>query len=94
MGLLRLDDSQEIRDTFVMMMEVIGTPFRSDNFRWENCGMMKQIHGKSLKFGFATKFRPPPPDIIFLNRRIAGTQLILEKLGPTLNPPSIVEKYL
>ena len=84
MGLVLSSDSVEAQDSFVRMMTLTAEPFQHHSYEWRNCGLSKRLRDEVMRFSAATRLRPPPSEILFLNRRILGGQLLLEKLGPTV----------
>jgi len=90
MNLLLPDDSQEARDSFVQMMAVTCEPFAHNYFSWNGCQLTNRLKDKILSYAKATLLRPPPAELMFLNRRILGTQMILENLGPTIFARKVV----
>ena len=90
MNLLFKTDSEETRESFVHMMAITCEPFTHNYFDWKNCDLTKRLKTKILSFARATSLRPPPAELMFLNRRILGTQLIMESLGPRIRARDIV----
>ena len=90
MNLLFKTDSEEARESFVHMMAITCEPFTHNYFDWKNCDLTKRLKTKILSFARATSLRPPPAELMFLNRRILGTQLIMESLGPRIRARDIV----
>jgi len=90
MSLLFETDSEEARDSFVQMMAITCEPFAHNYFDWKECDLTKRLKAKLLSFARTTALRPPPAELMFLNRRILGTQLIMENLGPRVQAREIV----
>lgn len=90
MSLLFSTDSNEARDSFVQMMAITCEPFAHNYFDWKNCDLTQRLKTKILTFARTTALRPPPAELMFLNRRILGTQLIMENLGPMVKAREIV----
>ena len=90
MNLLFKTDSEEARESFVHMMAITCEPFTHNYFDWKNCDLTKRLKTKILSFARATSLRPPQAELMFLNRRILGTQLIMESLGPRIRARDIV----
>ena len=85
MKLLFDSDSEQAQDSFVQMMAVTCEPFVHQFFSWKECQLTQRLKSKILDFAKATLLRPPPAELMFLNRRILGTQMLLENLGPTIH---------
>lgn len=90
MNLLQGTDSDQARDSFVQMMAVTCEPFVHNYFSWKECHLTQRLKGKILDFAKATLLRPPPAELMFLNRRILGTQMLLENLGPTVRAREVI----
>ncbi|MEY4063831.1 MAG: hypothetical protein RIR26_39, partial [Pseudomonadota bacterium] len=87
-------DSDEAKDAFVQMMAVTCEPFEHNFFSWKECQLTRRLKEKVLRFAKETLLRPPPAELMFLNRRILGTQMILENLGPTIFAREIIFKRM
>jgi aarF domain-containing kinase len=92
MQLLLTDDSNDARDAFVQMMAITCEPFVHNYFSWKECHLTRRLKDKILGFAKATLLRPPPAELMFLNRRILGTQMLLENLGPTVRAREVILK--
>lgn len=90
LGFIYEKDSSAIKQKFLEVMQLVSEPFEQGEYSWENCRLIKRINEKSLKLAMMTRFRPPPSEVIFLNRRIAGNQLLMESLGPTFDAEEVV----
>lgn len=92
MQLLFTTDSEEARDAFVQMMAITCEPFVHNYFSWKECHLTRRLKDKILSFAKSTLLRPPPAELMFLNRRIVGTQMLLENLGPTVRAREVILK--
>jgi aarF domain-containing kinase len=50
-------------------------------YDWKEAHMFKRLNIETVKFAAHTKFRTPDAQILFMNRRLIGNLLIMEKLG-------------
>lgn len=94
MGFLNRTDPHEARESFIKVMKIVIEPFLSESYSWQNCNQMKKINLESLNFMRITKFRTPSPEMIYINRRLGGNLLILEKLGATIFAKDILSNIL
>lgn len=94
MGLLLETDDVQTRDAFSNLMALASEPFTHNFYCWKECTLAQRLKEASVQFAIKMKFRPPPPALVFLNRRFLGTQLLLEKLGPTLRAREILGQYM
>lgn len=92
-GFLQRSDNETIRDSFMQMMKLIGEPFKNEAYSWRDCGLAKRVREEAMRYGVLTKFRAPPSEIVFVNRRVLGTQLMLENIGPTFQARAVAERY-
>ncbi|WP_186645185.1 ABC1 kinase family protein [Fluviispira vulneris] len=84
MGFLFTDDSNEIKESFLRIMQLAMEPFIHESYSWRNCDMLKRINSESFHLMKLTKFRAPASEIIFMNRRLGGNLIMMEKLGATV----------
>lgn len=94
LDLVKREDSEHVWDSYKRMTRLVSEPFRTETYNWKNCGLAKRAREEGMRFGMVTKLRPPPAEIVFLHRRVLGTQLLLENIGCNLNAREIVKKYL
>lgn len=94
MQLILDSDNDAARDAFVQMMALTCEPFIHNSFQWKDCQLTRRLKEKVLSFAKATLLRPPPAELMFLNRRILGTQMLLENLGPTVHARDIILTHL
>lgn len=93
-GYITEKDSREAQDSFVKLMAFVSEPFYHGTFCWKNTDLSKRIKDESLRYARHTFLRPPPEDLIFLNRRILGTEMFLERLGPVVPARSYFEEIV
>lgn len=55
---------------------------------------IKRTHVESIHYMKHTKFRPPNPEVIFINRRLGGNLLIMERLGATVFAKEVLNQIL
>lgn len=94
MGLLRPDDAPAARDAFVRMMAISTEPFLYGEFDFKGADLVARIKRESLTFVRGVGVRPPPPGLVFPNRRIVGTQMLLERLGGRFNARALLLRYI
>jgi hypothetical protein len=75
-------------------MQIVLEPFATDNYCWLNCELTKRVNIESMVYMKQTKFRAPNGEVLFLNRRLAGNVLMLEKLGATFPAREILLQLL
>lgn len=94
MGFLNRGDSHEAKESFIKVIDIAIEPFLSNSYSWKDCHQLKRTHLESLNFMRHTKFRSPTPEMIFINRRLGGNLLIMEKLGATVFAKDILCRIL
>jgi aarF domain-containing kinase len=94
LGLLKSTDSEKAMDYFTSMMAIANEPFEHFEYSWKNSDVLKRANVIGTKFVFEVKFRAPPPEFIFINRRIIGLQLTLEKLGSKINAKGLLKGFV
>jgi aarF domain-containing kinase len=88
--ILHPQDCEETKKSFLKMMQIASEPFIQKQYCWRQAQQLSRIHKESLNFMKLTKFRPPQAEILFINRRLGGNLLILEKLGATLSAQNVL----
>lgn len=105
---IREEDSDELKQIFTELCFMIAEPFytastpgvRSDlfeadgSYRWGDSDLSKRVARKGAEFVFTLKLRPPPREVIFLDRKMGGVFVFLSVLKVRLNGPSIAKKYI
>ena len=94
MGFLTRHDSLVAKESFLKIMNVVLEPFSTAHYSWKNCQLSKRTNLESLTFMKQTNYRPPTPEIIFMNRRLGGNLLIMEELGATVSAKEILYRIL
>jgi aarF domain-containing kinase len=94
MGFLKPSDSQAGRDAFVSMLAIATEPFEHGEFDFGTAKLVARMRGLGVTFVREVGFRPPPPEIVFLNRRILGTQLKLERLAASFDARAVLMPHL
>lgn len=94
MGFLKPTDTPAGRDAFVAMLAIATEPFEHGEFDFGTGKLVARTRGLGLTFVREVGFRPPPPEIVFLNRRILGTQMTLERLGARFDARSVLMPHL
>ena len=66
----------------------------SNCYDWSNTDLVDRLHEKTKNAVFTFKLRPPPREMVFLNRKLIGTYFMIRALGIKFGPREILEKYL
>ncbi len=83
MGFLRPEDSLEMRRAYSELVFLITEPFfdsGEEPYDWAESDLPRRVAALGAKFGFTSGFRAPPPEIVFLDRKLGGMFVLLSKL--------------
>ncbi|APJ04102.1 ABC1 kinase family protein [Silvanigrella aquatica] len=94
MGFLSRGDQPEAKESFLRAMDIAIEPFLNEKYSWKDANQLKRTHAESVDFMRSTKFRAPSPEVLFINRRLAGNLLIMESLGATVFAREILNRIL
>jgi aarF domain-containing kinase len=94
LGYIETGDTDEVRDSFVRIIQLVLEPFLNDTYSWLDCSLTKRIHAESFVFMKQTKYRAPSGEILFMNRRLAGNLMMMEKLAPSFAAREIFLRLL
>ena len=95
MGFLRADDSKELIDMHYELAKMFMEPFeKNEPYKWAENDLPLRIRKFMMKFILAFKLRPPPREIIFLNRKIAGIYFFASAIKAEFNPRPILESFM
>jgi aarF domain-containing kinase len=74
-------ESQEVKAIYLDMMEILAAPFRqAEPFDFSNKQFFEDSKNLSWKLSKACRFSPPPKDLLFLHRKLAGVFGIVKRL--------------
>ena len=97
--MLRPKLPQEIYDGYALACRTLVEPFNDHardgtpkallnergEYRWRGSDMLGRASAATARNAMTVHFRLPPPELVFLNRRLMGTFLMLGALGAELN---------
>ena len=95
MGFLKDEDPAELEQVFVDLCELVTEPFLGQepyDFGKSDLPMRAIKKGSELALKF--KLRPPPPELVFLDRKMGGVYTFLKVLDTRFPGGHLVEKYL
>lgn len=97
MELIRETDSEKAHAQFVelclLMMEPSNRP-ADEAYPWGKSDLAKRMMVQGSKFAFEFKLRPPPREMLFINRKTGGVFFFLSMLNAEFNPAPLLRKYL
>ncbi len=63
-------------------------------YRWGESDLPQRVTRKGGLLAFASRFRSPPREIVFLDRKLAGIFIFLSVLKVQINGQALIRKYL
>jgi len=95
-GFLEASDDPEARDAVVGLIELATEPFRHPGpYDFSASDVPARIRGESMNLVFDRRFwRPPPPQTIFLQRKLGGTFLLCMRLRARFDARALLEEAL
>jgi predicted unusual protein kinase regulating ubiquinone biosynthesis (AarF/ABC1/UbiB family) len=88
------DTEEQARHLFELVLLSLEPFRRPGTFSWAESDLPARIRERMPAFVRAFKFRPPPKEVLFLNRKIGGVYQFLAKLGSRFEPQKELELYL
>jgi aarF domain-containing kinase len=74
-------ESNEAKQIYLEMMDYLSEPFRTESFfDFSDKDFFTQSRDLSIKMSMKCRYSPPPKDLIFLHRKLAGIFIFLKKL--------------
>lgn len=106
-GFLLESDDNHARELFInIVMEASeafekkyhNTEWEQGNFEhcypWDDTDLVGRLHEKTRDAVFTFKLRPPPREMVFINRKLVGTYFMIRRLGIKFGPREIMSRYL
>jgi aarF domain-containing kinase len=94
MGFVPEHLSNDARVSFLRILAIAAKPISSSLYDWGSEKLSTAVREEAIRFAMHTHFHAPPSEIVFLHRRILGTQLTLERLGPVVEARRIFEELV
>lgn len=93
-GFIFESDSAETCKIFIDVMKIAMEPFYKESYSWKDCHLLKRINTESFHYMKQTKYRAPDSEVLFMNRRLGGNLLIMERLGPSIKARNLFKEIL
>lgn len=94
LGFMLPEDSAELREAFAAVCELICEPFQAGAYSWGADDLPKRAARESSKLAFQFRLRPPPREIVFLDRKMGGVFIFLSYLKAKIEGRALIESYL
>ncbi len=94
-GYIRTDDPPErVKGIIEIIMLVCEPLSRRGLYDFAGSGMMGRVRDLGLSVAMKQGLRSPPPETIFLHRKLLGTFLICSRLRARVNVHALIERHL
>ncbi len=81
LGFIDERETQEVKDLYVRMMDLLADPFRKHGpFDFNDKTYYATSRDMSWELTRKCKYSPPPKDLLFLHRKLAGVFVLIRKL--------------
>ncbi len=78
-------ESAEVKDLYVRLMDLLSDPFRQDTpFDFSDKSFYEESRNLSWTLSRKCKYSPPPKDLLFLHRKLAGVFILIKRLEAKL----------
>jgi hypothetical protein len=75
-------ESDEVKKIYLEMMDYLSSPFRQDSyFDFSDKEFFNRSRDLSIQMSMKCRYSPPPKDLIFLHRKLAGIFIFLKKMN-------------
>jgi predicted unusual protein kinase regulating ubiquinone biosynthesis (AarF/ABC1/UbiB family) len=90
---IRDGDSEELKQAFCELCYLFVETFEGE-YDWGASDLPKRATVDASKIAFQFKLRPPPKDVIFLDRKMGGVFVFMSVLKVKSNTRALLESYL
>ncbi len=89
------DDPQPMVDNAIDIMRLVCEPFAHRGpYDFAGSGLISRARDRGIEAAFGHGLRSPPPETMFLHRKLIGTFLICVKLRARINVHALIERHL
>lgn len=94
LGFLEAGDPPELLNSFAAFCCLVMEPFTADRYDWRSSDLLKRLANQLSAVIRAYRFRPPPREIFFLDRKSSGVFTALTVLGARIDGRATLDRYL
>lgn len=95
LGFLREGDPLKLRQGLYDLCRLIVEPFVTEGvYDWGASDLPKRVIALASSLKTTLGVRTPPPEILFLDRRLGGMFVLLAKLGAKFSPRPLLNQYI
>ena len=94
---LQPEDKEEWLEGFCEICEYYLEPFVSESgeeYDWGKSDLLKRAATKGAQVAFSFRLRPPPSEVVYLDRKFGGIFITLSVLNVRANCRGLLKKYL
>lgn len=95
LGLLASFDMTPYAKELIALSFLVTEPVKADgNYNWEKSDLPERVIVRARPYLFDKNVRLPPPEMLSLDRKVAGVFTLMVKLKAKIHTKTLVEKYL
>jgi predicted unusual protein kinase regulating ubiquinone biosynthesis (AarF/ABC1/UbiB family) len=94
LGFIQEGDSPELLGHFADLCLLITEPFHSRDYDWGTSDLPKRVAAKGAQMALSFKLRPPPREVVFLDRKMGGIFIFMSVLKARFDAAASLEGYL
>jgi predicted unusual protein kinase regulating ubiquinone biosynthesis (AarF/ABC1/UbiB family) len=95
LGIMRDSDTAKEIEAVYAISRLVSEPFLSDQiYEWGRTALAQRVADQVKKLLFDLGVRRPPPELVFLDRKIGGVFTILQKLDCSFAPRAVLSRYV
>lgn len=94
LGFIGADDSEEYRDRFWQVCQLFMEPFAGGVYDWGASDLPRRVAAAGAKLVLSSRLRPPPREIVFVDRKMGGVFVFLNRLGARVDARPLMERFL
>lgn len=95
LGIMRDNDSHQQIEAVYQISRLVSEPFLTDDiYEWGRTHLAQRVAEKIKRLLIELGVRRPPPELVFLDRKIGGVFTILQKLDCAFAPRAILSRHI
>jgi hypothetical protein len=98
-GFIQADDSPEMRASFESLLMMVGEPIAPETsagggYEWVGSDLPKRLAKAGAEVAVLFRLRPPPREVIFLDRKLPGLFTFMTVLRARFDARRLLEGYV
>jgi len=95
LGYAHPDDPEQMQRNAIEIIELVCEPFaHRGSYDFAASSLVARARDRGLKAAFGHGLRSPPPETMFLHRKLVGTFMICAKLHAHINVHALIKRFL